>query len=684
MFFDWRTWGCIARPRAQLNNCVGERPERRLSKGEGLPRGLLKGEGVSPANVGQKPLDANASERMEGGVNGDPKSPPTSPNSKAKVPLSPNGTPKPNAKATKAAPLKYHTQQIWAAVLIVLASLALGYSTEASDLMGSDEYGKYTSNAIGGVFVNEDGQATLLAHALLLGTILLAPMVLTRTGSRVALVLTAAMPTAFVWLLPVAAKHEFANGLETLNSHDEADIVGVITTPQATGWMVALFSLPLVALLRIADVGGRGPQYSSRLRTTGVTTVILFYLWLLFGAWMRAPVRYSFPAHGETAEENMEFFLTVGRALPPGSEFSVSPPYATFTYPFRHPEHPVARYVDLAVFSLMMLSLAAHAATHRAARRLGQGGAVLCVFLPCFSALVTVLFGAFSYYRSAEEWGAGTLYNGLPIAVAEAVGLTGLAFLPLLHSPESDDIYSIGLVRKSYVNKLTPGRSLISPLVAVLTFATLPAVFRHFSFLADSDIHVDSRMDLSDPNILGAPCSAVTGAASLSSYVDSPFYAALLGLVFFFPLLDLSASSERKSQCSKIDAALSQSLCLALVMFVAFPLSYDAALHSSIAVLTFFLAAARATTQFCSGACVMSSIDNAQVVLCTLQVIASFFAILIELAPDSMPVLHFNGYVPCLDASPWMAESLALGLVTLTTSIHVFMARLEDFEKTLL
>ena len=360
MFFDWRTWGCIARPRAQLNNCVGERPERRLSKGEGLPRGLLKGEGVSPANVGQKPLDANASERMEGGVNGDPKSPPTSPNSKAKVPLSPNGTPKPNAKATKAAPLKYHTQQIWAAVLIVLASLALGYSTEASDLMGSDEYGKYTSNAIGGVFVNEDGQATLLATALLLGTILLAPMVLTRTGSRVALVLTAAMPTAFVWLLPVAAKHEFANGLETLNSHDEADIVGVITTPQATGWMVALFSLPLVALLRIADVGGRGPQYSSRLRTTGVTTVILFYLWLLFGAWMRAPVtltieqqentsfaplrplvlsprqvRYSFPAHGETAEENMEFFLTVGRALPPGSEFSVSPPYATFTYPFR-------------------------------------------------------------------------------------------------------------------------------------------------------------------------------------------------------------------------------------------------------------------------------------------------------------------------------------------------------------
>ena len=53
-------------------------------------------------------------------------------------------------------------------------------------------------------------------------------------------------------------------------------------------------------------------------------------------------------------------------------------------------------------------------------------------------------------------------------------------------------------------------------------------VFRRYSFLADSNLHVDSRMDLSDPDILGAPCSAVDGAASLSSYVDSPFYAVLL------------------------------------------------------------------------------------------------------------------------------------------------------------
>jgi hypothetical protein len=39
-------------------------------------------------------------------------------------------------------------------------------------------------------------------------------------------------------------------------------------------------------------------------------------------------------------------------------------------------------------------------------------------------------------------------------------------------------------------------------------------VFRRYSFLADSNLHVDSRMDLSDPDILGAPCSAVDGAAS--------------------------------------------------------------------------------------------------------------------------------------------------------------------------
>ena len=101
-------------------------------------------------------------------------------------------------------------------------------------------------------------------------------------------------------------------------------------------------------------------------------------------------------------------------------------------------------------------------------------------------------------------------------------------------------------------------------------------------------------MDLSDPDILGAPCSAVDGAASLSSYVDSPFYAVLLALVFFFPLLDMSDSTKRAkplakldsaavkldskldskqdskqdSKLDKLDSALSQSLCIALALFV--------------------------------------------------------------------------------------------------------------------
>ena len=570
LIFDWRTWGCFARPKPRdLDNYGAERepaPVRRESASGGtlnyLPNARGEDGWLGPSH--NIPVDADAVEAQERGgriavLNSSPQSLKQKATQATPLSLKP--------KATQAKPLRCQTLQIWVAALRVLSALALGYTVglDRVDYLAA----WVETNASPGVWlVTEHGQATPLATALLLGAVLLAPIVLTSAGSRVALVLTAATPTAFVWLLPIAAKLGFANSLATLNSHDEADIIGVITTPQATGWMVALFSFPLVALLRIANVGGRGPQYSSRLRTTGVTTVVLFYLWLLSGAWMRAPVRYSFPAHGETMEENMDYLRNVGRPIPPRAEFSIAPPYATFTLPFRHPEHPGARYVDLVIFALMMLSLASHAATHRTSKRLGRGGALLCVWLPCLSALVTVTFGAYSCFRAETEWGARTLLHALPIAVAQVVGLTGLAFLPLLHSPESDLIYNIELVRKSYVNKLSPGRSLVSPFVAVVTFVTLPEVFRRFSFLANSDIHVDSRIDLSDPDILGAPCSAVTGTASLSSYIDSPFYAALLGLVFFFPLLDVSASSQRTSNCSKLDAALSQSLCFALALFV--------------------------------------------------------------------------------------------------------------------
>ena len=126
--------------------------------------------------------------------------------------------PSPKPKAIKAVPLKYHTQQMWAAALLVLAVLALGYTR---GLNRASEYG----GTYGGtdvphstLLVTEDGHATLLATTLLLVAILLAPVVLTRIGSRVALVLTAAMPTAFVWLLPVAAKFEFANSVAMLET----------------------------------------------------------------------------------------------------------------------------------------------------------------------------------------------------------------------------------------------------------------------------------------------------------------------------------------------------------------------------------------------------------------------------------------------------------------------------------
>lgn len=599
---------------------------------------------------------------------------------------------------------KTHRWEVLVAVLLVLAAQALGYTaglSRAASLgqntlasgggtfaslaagVGEDAIGgatttlKATATAMSGILVTEHGQATTLAIALVLSSIVLAPIALTRAGSRVAMVLTAAMPTAYVWLLPVAAKLGFANSMEVLMSHGEADVVGVMTTPQATGWMVALYSLPLFALLRAADVGGRGPQYASQLRSTGVATVVLFYLWLLVGCWMRAPVRYSFPAHGETREENTEYLRSVGRPIPPGAEFQVSPPYATFTYPFRHPEHPGARYADLVLFALTMAALAAHAFTHRAARRIERGGAVLCIFLPCLSAFAALAFSADGYFRAKwGAWGEGALFDGWPLAVSQALGLTGLAFLPLLLLPEQIGVDYNTKLKERRATKLNSGRSLFAPLVAIFTFVTLPEVFRRYSFLADSNFHVDSRMDLSDHDILGAPCSAVDGTASLSSYVDSPFYAVLLALVFFFPLLDMSASSEKRSKVVKFDSALSQSLCVALALFVAFPLSYDAELHRAISVAFFIIAAARSLTESWNRPKVVA-------VLCVLKFVAAIGAILVNvpLTAKYSPAFHLGGYVPCLDATPWVAESAALGLVILTTTVNIFMSRHENNDR---
>ena len=192
---------------------------------------------------------------------------------------------------------------------------------------------------------------------------------------------------------------------------------------------------------------------------------------------------------------------------------------------------------------------------------------------------------------------------------------------------------------------------------------------------------------------------------AFNRYVDSPFYAALLGLVFvyFFPLLNLSTSgragkarlsfpkhsyatgwdlSTDRPTCSRLDAAISQSLCFALALYVAYPLSYDAEMHRNITVLVLFLTAAKGLAMFTQ--CGEGTRPFAVAVLCTLQVFAAFVVISIELEVDGSPALNsslkyvlskvkecaLEGYVPCL----------ALGLVALTTSAHDLETRTTKLE----
>ena len=86
------------------------------------------------------------------------------------------------------------------------------------------------------------------------------------------------------------------------------------------------------------------------------------------------------------------------------------------------------------------------------------------------------------------------------------------------------------------------------------------------------------------------------------------------------------------------------------------------------------LAAARSLTESCTG-------PKTVAVLCALKFLAALAALATELPfthKSLFPTLHLDGYVPCLDASPWVAESMALGLVVLTTCVNIFMARAED------
>eukprot|EP00964_Phaeocystis_antarctica_P090702 scaffold58068_cov33-Phaeocystis_antarctica.AAC.1 len=130
-----------------------------------------------------------------------------------------------------------------------------------------------------------------------------------------------------------------------------------------------------------------------------------------------------------------------------------------------------------------MVALAAHAFTHRTDRRLGRGGAVLCIILPCLSAFAALAFSADGYYRAKwGAWGEGALFDAWPLALSQALGLTGLAFLPLLLLPKETGVAYNTKLKEKRRQKLTYGRSLIPPLVAIFTFATLPEVFRRYCF----------------------------------------------------------------------------------------------------------------------------------------------------------------------------------------------------------
>lgn len=593
-------------------------------------------------------------------------------------------------------PIKNQKTQIGAAVLIVLISVFLGYTTglqRADDLaewvkdnapapvvneetsMALDDATASLAEAstyLETTFVNKYGQATDLGEAVLLATIILAPFAPTRWT----VVAAAALPTAYVWLLPVAARLGFANDFDMLASHDQADIIGLIGTSQATGWMIALFSLPLFALLHFAGVGGLDWQYASSARTTSQAIVLLFFGWLIVGAKLRAPVRYVFPAvrneYGVdgwgSAADNLNFMRSSGLAVPPGEIFNLNPPYASFTFVYGH-VHPESRYLDLGVFAVLMAALAAHARMHRAAGRIGSGGAFLCIVVPIAAAASTVLLGAYGYFRSYKQWGEGPLMQAWPIAAAQAAGLTGLAFLPLLLRAGVGDEFEIE------ANRLRSGRSLIGISAVVLFLGSLPIIF---------NTRVDNRMDLSMiPG--GAPC-AETGGASLSSYIDSPCNAALIGLAFFFPLFDLTASVEKslanRGVCNwgTADAALSYSFCLSFAVCVAFPLSYDETLHRSVLALAFFLAATKVIFTFCNG--IKEWWPASFSFLLAMQVLAALAAIAVEMPTTThslfyhnIPQLSMGGFVPCPDASAWVIESVAFALVVVNTAYLTFMSR---------
>ena len=109
--------------------------------------------------------------------------------------------------------------------------------------------------------------------------------------------------------------------------------------PQATGVMCALFSMPLLALLRGTTHRAHG--------CLSVLTAALFYAWLLVGMKCRAPVRFSFPAIYKFADDgwgDFELHATslsaLGYFIPSNAVFHLHPPYATFVFCDSPPVEP--------------------------------------------------------------------------------------------------------------------------------------------------------------------------------------------------------------------------------------------------------------------------------------------------------------------------------------------------------
>ncbi len=201
--------------------------------------------------------------------------------------------------------------------------------------------------------------------------------------------------------------------------------------------------------------------------------------------------------------------------------------------------------------------------------------------------------------------------------------------------------------------------SLMLSVAAVLFLALLPKLFR-----------LESRIDLSK-DAHGAPCGAGEDAASVSTYIDSPLMTAAFGAAFLSPLYGLYSHQEAarnlplELSAQKVEAALLRALCLALGLFMAIPLSYDRALHQHAAVLVFLLAIAQPVA-----ACFFRSYGFR--IILVAQALAACNAILV-LIPRTWPSLAWwsaaahpiEGFVPCADASPWLAECFAFGFLAL-------------------